>query len=521
MRPHMTIHYLGQACLLIVYGKIRLLCDPWFSHDAHLGGWEPFPRYEGAHKTHALDLARTATHVYLSHHHEDHFDPQTLREIGPRPIIMGAFRHTGFRQQARALASRLIEIENGQCYTLGKMRIRIHAETPSYRTNSVLEIDTPCGKIVNANDCGLDASVLQDIAARGKVALFFSTLNVLANGWPFPYLRQNESDYAVRVAAVREQVREAFALGMKILKPTVSVAFAGPVSFLHPLSAHLNSWPEARDWRQLVRELRVHGPVTWPAPGSTFSLDTRDIIVADQVPWPVSNPPRQNASSANIPAPVDSAVLRSALENFAKTRRGLAKVLGREPRTALILRGAQDTDSLLKNEYAWRYTLWFNQVAEAVRTEIETDSEMPHLLIESDEHRLLAWLLGQADYDSLLLSGTARFTRWPDTFDNDLHELLRFGDDPGTRKALVQHAKNRQQNHVPDWQVVQQVPQGDSPPVQIARRCPHEGALLPPTPELRDGHPCIVCPRHGWAFRLEDGACVQGDPRVRLPIKHS
>jgi nitrite reductase/ring-hydroxylating ferredoxin subunit/alkylhydroperoxidase/carboxymuconolactone decarboxylase family protein YurZ len=47
-------------------------------------------------------------------------------------------------------------------------------------------------------------------------------------------------------------------------------------------------------------------------------------------------------------------------------------------------------------------------------------------------------------------------------------------------------------------------------------RCPHQSTMLPATP---DGDGCLTCPKHGWRFDLESGACVaNGDrPLRRLP----
>jgi len=47
-------------------------------------------------------------------------------------------------------------------------------------------------------------------------------------------------------------------------------------------------------------------------------------------------------------------------------------------------------------------------------------------------------------------------------------------------------------------------------------RCPHQSTLLPAT---ADGDGRLTCPKHGWRFDLESGACVaSGDrPLRRLP----
>jgi nitrite reductase/ring-hydroxylating ferredoxin subunit len=48
--------------------------------------------------------------------------------------------------------------------------------------------------------------------------------------------------------------------------------------------------------------------------------------------------------------------------------------------------------------------------------------------------------------------------------------------------------------------------------------CPHQGAPIHPG-FVRDD--CVVCPHHGWTFRLEDGAFIHNDMlRIRTyPVK--
>jgi NAD(P)H-dependent nitrite reductase small subunit len=42
----------------------------------------------------------------------------------------------------------------------------------------------------------------------------------------------------------------------------------------------------------------------------------------------------------------------------------------------------------------------------------------------------------------------------------------------------------------------------------LCNRCPHQGAPIH-MGFIRDG--CVVCPQHGWSFRLEDGAFTHNE----------
>ena len=73
------ISLLNHASLLIEAGDIKLLTDPWYSGTAFEAGWGL--RYDNPA---ALDRAATATHLWISHFHDDHLHTPTLRQLAER-----------------------------------------------------------------------------------------------------------------------------------------------------------------------------------------------------------------------------------------------------------------------------------------------------------------------------------------------------------------------------------------------------------------------------------------------------
>src|SRR4051794_16991125 len=114
---------MGQASTLVSTGDVRVLSDPWFSGPAHQGGWRPFPCWDDAELRHWHGRADTATHVYLSHDHDDHFDPAFLATLAPKTILVGQFRNGRFRAQVAALAAgaghEVRELAHGAVHPLG------------------------------------------------------------------------------------------------------------------------------------------------------------------------------------------------------------------------------------------------------------------------------------------------------------------------------------------------------------------------------------------------------------------
>lgn len=73
---------IANGCSLVDLGEHRLLIDPWCVGDLYCGSWScyPTPRHPGS-------FVAPATDCFISHLHEDHCDPETLRLL-PRSTRM-------------------------------------------------------------------------------------------------------------------------------------------------------------------------------------------------------------------------------------------------------------------------------------------------------------------------------------------------------------------------------------------------------------------------------------------------
>ena len=131
-----------------------------------------------------------------------------------------------------------------------------------------------------------------------------------------------------------------------------------------------------------------------------------------------------------------------------------------------------------------------------------------YLKIRSLTSILVDFLNGVIDFDSLLLSQKAYFTRSPDDFDSDLHNLLKYGTDTSSLQALLEfHLGEKYQtehfNYTDDKGLTFLIP----------NHCPHEGQLLSERDVVNN---CITCPRHRWEFELSTGKCIKGNTRTNL-----
>ena len=511
----LTIEYFGQACIMVRSGNVRVLSDPWFSGPSHLNGWIPFPPWSVEERAAWRARADEATHVYVSHAHEDHFDPAFLRSLAPKQILVGEFRNQRFRAALDALQPHhtVRYLRDRETVALGgALTATIHLERPAFRTNSILLLGCPDGDVLDANDCGLDSATLRDIARRRRPAVFLYTLNFLANGFPFPYLRRRDPDLNARIAAVREQVVSSFRIALGILRPALGVAFAGPISFADRVNQHLDDHPEARDWRQTAAELSGDVPVIWPAPGGSIDLRGGRVVRTELGDWdalasshPVRHEGRGPDPYMDGPQPDRVAVLDAA-GRFASRRAALAARLPGTMSTRLYLSAATSIEALEADLADWHIAV---DLAPPGAARWAETLDAPYLQIASTPAILRAFLDGEADLDSLLLSGRARFRRDPDTFDPLLHDVLRFGSDPGCADALVEWMTDAHVRTCTETITVTV----DGYERRIPKLCPHEGESFEDVPVERGR---LVCPRHKWVFDLDSGQCLVGDRTVNL-----
>ena len=75
------VSHLSSACLLVSTTDCNILCDP-VSRNPHYDGWLLYPRISTTNFE-ALPL----DYIYISHIHEDHYDPDFIHQINNIQLI--------------------------------------------------------------------------------------------------------------------------------------------------------------------------------------------------------------------------------------------------------------------------------------------------------------------------------------------------------------------------------------------------------------------------------------------------
>lgn len=226
---NMRITSLGHAGLYIETRYGRILCDPWVN-PAYFGSWFAFPDNS------ALDWARLgqADYLYVSHMHQDHFDPALLREHVSRDVtvLLPDFPVPDLREHLERIGfSRFLVLPSGQEVKAGGLRLMIQAlrsPTDGPLGDSALAVSDGTATILNQNDAR--PADLDPILAFGPFDAHFLQFSG-AIWWPWTYelpaKAQRSFGAAKRANGLERAARYAKAVGARCVIPC-----AGPACFL-------------------------------------------------------------------------------------------------------------------------------------------------------------------------------------------------------------------------------------------------------------------------------------------------
>ena len=235
----MRVTYLGQACTLIEAAGRKILVDPWLTEGAYFGTW--FHTHLLADAGVSLtSIPRDIDYLFLSHEHQDHADPETLRNINPdTPVLICKFPSDRFRKHLERLGFRNIrELPSGEEQDLGDgLRVTIIG-TAEYTNDSAIVVAADGCRVFNETDCKLSFPDLTREAAKGIDLGFYMFSG--ANWYPMLY-DYDEPTMRQLIGRRRTGLLKGFVARVRATKPKVVVPGAGPCTVLDPAQLALNS----------------------------------------------------------------------------------------------------------------------------------------------------------------------------------------------------------------------------------------------------------------------------------------
>lgn len=227
----MEIQFLNHASVLIEIDQVKLLTDPWYEGYCFNGGWGL--RF---HNEKAWEHAATATHLWISHYHGDHFHPPTLKKIlaiNPGITVIG--NHSYNFQMDDTL--RGLGFKNVISFKERKA-IKLNDETeiiryPTTGIDNMLVVRSRSGTLLNYNDCSLPPRSRRMLSRKiGKVDIFLSNFNHAGKLLLYPYPSDEE---------IKKKLKEAYMENLSIFDAVCFMPFASYHYYRSPESMNQNS----------------------------------------------------------------------------------------------------------------------------------------------------------------------------------------------------------------------------------------------------------------------------------------
>jgi UDP-MurNAc hydroxylase len=235
----LRVTYFGQACTLIDVGGVQILTDPWLTEGAYFGTW---------HHTHILaeagvtpeTIPKDVDFIFLSHEHEDHLDPATLRHFRPDiPVLVCRFPTNKFRHHLESLGlTNIRELPSGEAVELAPGVKATIFGTAEYTNDAALFVEGDGCTVFNETDCKLGFADLQRLGARGIDIGFYMFSG--ANWYPMMYDYPEDQKRAL-TRRRRQSLLRSLVQRVKLTRPRVAVPAAGPCTVLDPDLLWLNS----------------------------------------------------------------------------------------------------------------------------------------------------------------------------------------------------------------------------------------------------------------------------------------
>jgi UDP-MurNAc hydroxylase len=231
------ITFLGHAGLHIKTSAGSILCDPW-KNPAYFDSWFVFPDNSGLDWDHYGQV----DYLYVSHLHQDHFDPDLLSEHVSREatVLLPDFPVPDLRDRLERLGfTRFRVMPSGQVVQHDGLRLMVQAlQSPADGPlgDSLLAVDDGTARLLNQNDSR--PSDLDPILAFGAFDVHFLQYSG-AIWWPWTYelpqAAKRSFGAAKRANGLDRATRYVKAVGARHVVPS-----AGPPCFLDDELFYLN-----------------------------------------------------------------------------------------------------------------------------------------------------------------------------------------------------------------------------------------------------------------------------------------
>jgi L-ascorbate metabolism protein UlaG (beta-lactamase superfamily) len=226
----LKVDLLNHASVIMHFYGIRLLTDPWYIGTCCRDGWGLRYRNDSA-----LEKAASATHLWISHFHDDHLHMPTLKALAEKnpdiPIFANEshnfqmeppLRAAGFRQITKFHERKPVCINDYVTIT----------RYPTTGIDNMLLIETPGWTILNYNDVNIPIRSLKMLMRKiPKIDLLLLNFTHAGKLIENPLKEPEE---------IRSALAESVLRRVNSINPTWVIPFASFHWYLDPLTAEQN-----------------------------------------------------------------------------------------------------------------------------------------------------------------------------------------------------------------------------------------------------------------------------------------
>lgn len=503
------IRFYGHASIYVSTPTASLVTDPWFSsRGAFLSAWHQFPRNDHLD----LEPLREVDYVVLSHEHRDHFDVDFLRTISPRTkIIIPKYTDTYLRDELLATVSNevVVAASHEKIQLSEDLALTPVVQSVPIWDDCTLMIETPRGTIADVNDMKVSGRDLAWIRREFDIDYLFVQYSG-ANWHPHVYDYDSERKREIS----RHKRRNKFAAVGKNFAASGArwlVPSAGPPCFLDPEHFELNFeedsiFPTQLEFYRYAQREGFAERTIILLPGdlledkSDYGTDNERRLQAacftdkrayleryqrDRLPL-ISHelaaiPPAPESLEDKLRAHFQPLVSSSAFFRRKIDGRVLVETTGPNPERFVV-------DFTRNRDSVYRYA------GEDCFYTLRIEDRLLNLVLD-----------GELSWEELLLSLRVGASRTPDEYNEFLVVFLRFAN-PDSYRAYARYERQKQLGE-------RAIVEDGGVRYEIQRYCPHAMADLTQG-QISDG--CVVCPGHGWKFRLDTGECTSNAATIAV-----
>ncbi|MDI2124557.1 MBL fold metallo-hydrolase [Yinghuangia seranimata] len=498
-----VVRFYGHAGIHVRTPNASLVMDPWFSRaGAFLSTWHQFPRNDHLD----LEPLREADFVVLSHEHRDHFDIDFLRTVRRDATILIPRYTDGYlaRELALHLPNEVVEMASHETLPLAPdLRLTPMVQSVPIWDDCTMVVETPRYTIANLNDMkpsAKDLKWLHDSFAIDYLFLQYSGANWHPQVYGYPPEEKQRISRHKRENKFASVLRTFTASGARWLVPS-----AGPPCFLDPEFFELNFEPDSifptqADFYEFAERAGYADRTIVLLPGD--ELHDKEDHGTD------------NKERLRHPCFTDKRAYLTEYqrERLPVIRHELAALPDAPP--SMLGKLSDYFTPLIASSAFFRDGIGGRVLIESVGADPEhpeavvldftryQDPVYPYAggdvmyRIRAEDRLLNEVLEGRLSWEELLLSLRFDARRDPDRYNEFLVVFLRFAN-PDSYRAYARYERGKRSDE-------RTVVEHEGCRYEIQRYCPHAMADLAGA-EIRDGS--VVCPGHGWTFRLSDGGC--------------